>query len=100
MSIKEKEAVKILHRLKGPFSFAMYMLGVRTTLGLTQVDMAKKIGISKAALCEIEKGRTLVSPEAASKYSKKAGFSEVLALEACFQDQLTKAKIKRIVKVA
>ena len=37
--------------------------------------MAKKIGISKAALCEIEKGRTLVSPKCADAYAKKAGFS-------------------------
>jgi len=30
---------------------------------------------------------------------KKAGFSETLALEACFQDQLRKAKIKKRVKI-
>ena len=75
------------------------MLGIRTTLDLTQVEMAKRLGISKAALCEIEKGRTLVSPQAACKYAKKAGFSETVALEACFQDQLRKAKIKKRVKI-
>jgi DNA-binding XRE family transcriptional regulator len=97
MSIKE--AGKTFEKIYGAFSFATYMLGVRTTLDLSQVKMAKKLGISKAALCEIEKGRTLVSPQAASRYAKKAGFSETVALEACFQDQLRKANIKKRVKI-
>ena len=97
MSIKP--ARKIFEKHHGPFSFATFMLGIRTTLDFSQVQMAKKLGISKAALCEIEKGRTHVSPEAAVRYAKKAGFSESLALEACFQDQLRKAKIKKRVRI-
>lgn len=97
MSIKD--ANQVFEKIHGPFSFATFMLGIRTTLGLSQVEMAKKLGISKAALCEIEKGRTLVSPQAASRYSKKAGFSERVALEACLQDQLRKAKIKKRVRI-
>lgn len=97
MSIKE--ARQVFEKIHGPFTFANFMVGSRTTLNLTQVEMAKKLGISKAALCEIEKGRTLVSPEAAVRYAKKAGFSETVALEACFQDQLRKAKIKKRVKI-
>lgn len=97
MSIKE--AGKVFEKIRGPFSFATFMLGIRTTLGLSQVEMAKKLGISKAALCEVEKGRTLVSPKAAVRYAKKAGFSETVALEACFQDQLRRANIKKRVKI-
>ena len=97
MSIKE--ANQVFEKSHGPFSFATFMLGIRTTLDLSQVEMAKKLGISKAALCEIEKGRTLVSPLAASRYAKKAGFSESAALEACLQDQLRKAKIKKRVRI-
>jgi DNA-binding XRE family transcriptional regulator len=61
--------------------------------------MAKKLGITKSAVCEIEKGRTLVSPKAAIRYAKKAGFSETLALETCLQDQLRKANIKKRVRI-
>ena len=60
---------------------------------MAQVQMAKRLGIFKAALCEIEKGRSLVSPQAASRYAKKAGFSETVALEACFQDQLRQFQV-------
>lgn len=97
MSIKK--ANQIFERKHGPFSFATFMVGIRTTLCLSQVDMAKKLGISKAALCELEKGRTLVSSQAAVRYAKKAGFSETVALEACFQDQLRKVKVKKRVRI-
>ncbi len=97
MSIKE--AKQVFEKAQGPFSFATFMLGIRTTLDLSQVAMAKKLGISKAALCEIEKGRTLVSPQSATRYAKKAGFSETVALEACLQDQLRKANIKKRVRI-
>ncbi len=94
-----KDATQVFEKLTGPFTFATFILGSRTTLDLTQVQMAKKIGISKAALCEIEKGRTLVSPKAAVRYAKKAGFSVTVALEACLQDQLRKANIKKRIRI-
>lgn len=97
MSIKD--ANQVFEKNYGPFSFATFMLGIRTTLELSQVEMARKLRISKAALCEIEKGRTLVSPLAAIRYAKKAGFSETVALEACFQDQLRKAKVRKRVRI-
>ncbi len=90
-----KNAIKTLEKNNGAFTFATFILGIRTTLDLTQSEMAKKLGLSKSALCEIEKGRTLVSPQTAVKYAKKSGFSITLALEACLQDQLNKANIKK-----
>lgn len=97
MSIREVKS--ILEKISGPFTFATYLLGVRTTLDMSQVEMAKKLGITKAALCELEKGRTFVSPATAVRYAKKLGFSVTVALEACFQDQLRKAKIKKRVRI-
>ncbi|HND86180.1 MAG TPA: helix-turn-helix transcriptional regulator [Pseudobdellovibrionaceae bacterium] len=94
-----KNAQRMFEKVNGPFSFATFMLGIRTTLDLSQVEMAKRLKISKAALCEIEKGRTLVSPKAAVRYAKKAGFSQTVALEACLQDQLRKANIRKRVRI-
>jgi DNA-binding XRE family transcriptional regulator len=64
------------------------MVGIRRTLDLAHVEMAKKLGISKSALCEVEKGRTFVSVDTAVKYAKKCGFSQTVAVQACFQNQL------------
>jgi DNA-binding XRE family transcriptional regulator len=97
MSIREVNA--ILGKISGPFTFATYLLGIRTTLDLSQVEMAKKLGITKAALCEIEKGRTFVSLSTAVRYAKKLGFSITVALEACIQDQLRKANINKRVRI-
>ena len=97
MSIKQ--ARQVFEKSKGPFTFATYMLGIRTTLDLSQAAMAKKLGISRAALCEIEKGRTLVAPQTAIRYAKKAGFSITLALESCLQDQLRKVNIRNRVRI-
>lgn len=89
-----RSASRVLQKSLGDFSFAQFMVGVRTTLSLSQVEMANKLGMSRAALCEIEKGRTLVSAEAAARYARKAGFSVLLAMEAALQDQVRKAKVK------
>lgn len=94
-----KNAISAFEKNSGPFTFATFILGARTTLDLNQSEMAKKLGVSKSALCELEKGRTLVSAQTAVKYAKKAGFSVTLALEACLQDQLNKAKIKKRVYI-
>ena len=89
-----KELLPFLEKLDGPLTFGMFLRAARTTLDLTQVAMAKKLGISRGTLCDIEKGRQLVSPALAVKIAKKSGLSEKVAVKACLQDQLNKAKIK------
>ncbi len=80
LNMNIKNAQLVLEKSLGNFSFAMFILGMHTTLNLSQVVMAKRLGISRSALCEIEKGRKLVSPRSASRYAKKAGFSERAAI--------------------
>jgi DNA-binding XRE family transcriptional regulator len=75
----------------GPLSFALFMRIARTSLGLTQEQLGKKLGLSRANICDIEKGRHLVSTELAIKVARKAGLSEKMALQACLQDQVRKA---------
>lgn len=74
-----------------PLSFALFMRVSRISLGLTQEEFGKKVGISRANVCDIEKGRQLVSTELAVKVAHKAGLPEKLALQACLQDQVLKA---------
>jgi len=90
MNIDHKFKVK-LDKEMGPLSFALFMRVVRNALGLTQEAFGKKLGISRANVCDIEKGRHLVSTEFAIKVARKAGYSEKIALQACLQDQVRKA---------
>lgn len=84
----------------GPLSFALFMRVTRASLGLTQEELGKKLGLSRANICDIEKGRHLVSTELAVKVAKKAGLPEKMALQACLQDQVRKAGSEAKVQVS
>jgi DNA-binding XRE family transcriptional regulator len=99
MTIK-KNALDLLKKDVGRISFGTFLKASRTALDLTQVEMAKKLGVTASVICDIEKERQLVSPSLALKIAKKAKLSERLAVQLCLQDQLTKAKIKMKVEVA
>lgn len=78
----------------------MFLRAARTSMDLTQVAIAQRLGISRASQCDIEKGRQLVSPELAMKIAKTAGLSTAIAVKACLQDQLNKAKIRLKVELS
>jgi DNA-binding XRE family transcriptional regulator len=80
-----------LEKEMGPLSFALFMRVARTSVGLTQEEFAKKLGLTRGNICDIEKGRQLVSTQLAIKVARKAGLPEKLALQACLQDQVRKA---------
>ncbi len=88
-----KRATDVLEKSVGPLSFGSFLRAARTTLELTQEEMAKRLAVTKSVICDIEKGRQLVSPTLARRIAKKACLSERLALKLALQDQLRKAKI-------
>lgn len=94
-----KRLTPLLKKELGSLSFAMFLRVARSSLDLTQTQMAKKLGMARGTLCDIEKGRQLVSPSLARKIAKKAKLSEAIAIKSCFQDQLKKAKINMKIEV-
>ena len=96
----KKRAADLLIKEIGPLTFGMFLNAARTSLGLTQAEMGRKFNVSKTVICDIEKGRQLVSPKMALKIAKKAGLSEQLAVKLCLQDQLNRDKIKMTVDIA
>jgi putative transcriptional regulator len=89
--ITDKKFKAQFEKEMGPLSFAMFLRVSRNSLGLTQEDLGKKLKLSRANICDIEKGRQLVSAELAVKVARRAGLPEELALQACLQDQVRKA---------
>ena len=87
-AIREKsDAVKFMESIcGGPLTLAMALRSFRKCEEISQVDFAKKLGISKARLCDIEKGRKLVSPSLAAKYARILGESENLYVSLAVQD--------------
>lgn len=104
MSIKDEyenltDAKAYLERKLGPFTFAIFVRGMRANKDMTQKEFAKFLGMAPGTLCDIEKGRQLVSPALAKKIAKKLKMPEKLAVQASLQDQLRKAKIKYTVEL-
>jgi DNA-binding XRE family transcriptional regulator len=88
-----KRLKPLLEKEFGPLTFGVFLRAARGSLDLTQTEMAENLGIAKGTLCDIEKGRQLVSPALAVKIARMAGLSEAMAVQACLQDQLKKARI-------
>lgn len=98
MSTKKLEP--ILEKRTGPFTFGMFLRVARMRKEMSQSQFAKKLGIARGTLCDIEKGRQLVSPKLAKKIAKIAGLSPKMAIETCLQDLLKKAKINFKVQIS
>ena len=54
---------QVLGKKIGPITFGGFLRSARTMKDMSQVEMAAFLGISKSTLCDIEKGRQLVSIE-------------------------------------
>lgn len=87
-------ANEFLLKKLGPMSVSMFMRAFREADGVTQSDFAKLLGISKANLCDIEKGRKLVSAERAAKFAKQLQVPEVTLIKLALQDLLRSAQLK------
>ncbi len=102
MSIKKskgKNLIALLEHEIGPMSFGGFLRGARASKDMSQVELANLLGIARSTLCDIEKGRHLVSPTMAAKIAKHCGLSTEMAITLAFQDQLDRANLKLKVAV-
>lgn len=88
-----------LERRHGPMTVGRFIKAFRECDDVSQTAYAKRQGISKANLCDIEKGRKLVSVERAAKFAKVLGVSEAVLVQLAIQDQLRDAKLRFTVEV-
>ena len=101
MTIRVKsKAMNDLEKIrKGPLLFKDLLFSIRTTEEITQVKLAKIVGITKAKICDFEKGRRIPSLEVASKLAKALGHSEALFITKLIEEQLKEAKLKLKIKI-
>lgn len=66
---------------------------VRHSMSISEADLACKRKVSRSMICDIEKGRVLVSPALAMKIARIGKFPEDMAIKYCLEDQLKKAEI-------
>lgn len=90
--------------------FVEGLVGGRITLGAlieairrgeeeTQAALAAKLGITKSHLCDIERGRKLVSPERAARFAELLGYSSDQFVRLALQDAVDRAGLHYKVEV-
>jgi len=99
MSTKKWHGIEDLERRFGHMTVAMFLSAFRESEGLSQVEYARKLGLSRANVCDLEKGRKLISPERAARLAKKIGVPEKVLIQLAIQDILREARLKYTVEL-
>ena len=95
------DALEFLEELIGEAeTFGSFLTSVRQGEGLSQAELAAKLGVSRSHLCDIEKGRKLVGPERAARFAEALGYLPSSLVQLALQDLLDRAKLGLQVNVA
>jgi transcriptional regulator with XRE-family HTH domain len=96
----KSDTMKFLEKLMGgPLTLARLLQAIRLGEEETLTDFSKKLGISKQHLCDIEKGRKVVSPERAARFARVLGRSEIQFVKLALQAMLDEADLHLTVEV-
>jgi len=91
----KSEALSFFEKLnRGPLTFGQMIESLRLCDEVSQADLARKMKISRAHLCDIEKGRRTVSAERAAQFARVLGYSVNQFVATALEDQLRKAGLK------
>ena len=97
---KKKSAARaFLERLVGPLTFGSFLQAIREGEDWSQEEMGHRLGVSRAHLCDLEKGRRSVSPERAARFAKILGYSEAQFVELALQQMVDSAGLRLSVAV-
>jgi DNA-binding XRE family transcriptional regulator len=99
MSTK-KIGVAELEKQYGQLTFGRLLKSYRLGEELSQVEMAKKLGLSKQSLNDLENGRKIPSIRRAVQIAKKIGLLEDLIIQLVLQDQVDREHLNVRVTVA
>jgi transcriptional regulator with XRE-family HTH domain len=92
--------MKFLEEAAGrPLSLGGLIESIRLGEEMSQAIFAKKLGVSPSHLCDIEKGRKVVSPERAARFAKILGRSPEQFVRLSLQELVDEAGLKMNVDV-
>jgi transcriptional regulator with XRE-family HTH domain len=93
MTTKNMIGIESLEAKFGPMTIGLFLKAIRESDDISQVDFAKKLKISRANLCDLEKERKLVSPERAAKFARILKVPESALIRLALQDMLRAAHL-------
>jgi len=93
-------AIKLLEKVAGgPLTLGKAIESVRKSEDLSQDECARKLGVSKSHLCDVEKGRKTVSPERAARWARVLGYPESVFVRLAIQGELDAAGLRYKVEI-
>ena len=92
MSTKHSATMRFLDELVGaPLTLGSLIQAIRQADEIPQNELARRLGISKSHLCDIEKGRKSVAPERAARFASELGYGEEQFVRLALQQMLEAA---------
>ncbi|OFZ82905.1 MAG: hypothetical protein A2583_16650 [Bdellovibrionales bacterium RIFOXYD1_FULL_53_11] len=92
--IEQKESRFLEEILGVAMTFGMAIESLREREGISQSGFARRIGVSKQYLCDIEKGRRMVSTEQAARFARAFGHPPSLFVRLAIQDDIRASGLK------
>ncbi len=90
----KSEAMSFLEELAGgPLTVGKMLESHRLGKEITQTEFAEVLGVSQSHLCDMEKGRKLVSPERAMRFAQTLGLHEKHWIKVAVDDYLRSLNI-------
>lgn len=97
---KKSNTMRYLEEVAGrSLSLGGLLESIRLGEEMSQAVFAKKLGVSASHLCDIEKGRKVVSPERAARFAKILGRSQEQFVRLSLQELVDEAGLKMKVDV-
>ncbi len=96
----KSETMKFLENIAGrPLTLGGLLESIRLGEDMSQAEFSKKLRISASHLCDIEKGRKVVSPERAARFAKILGRSQEQFVRLALQEVVDDAGLNLKVDV-
>ena len=93
-------ASQILKEISGEaLSLGRFLESIRFGEEIPQVEFAKRLGVSRSHLCDIEKGRKTVSAARAARFARVLGYSETQFVRLALQASVDQAGLALTVRV-
>jgi plasmid maintenance system antidote protein VapI len=97
---KKSDTMKFLEETAGrSLTLGGLLESIRLGEEESLTQFARKLGLSASHLCDIEKGRKVVSPERAARFAKVLGRSREQFVRLSLQEQIDLAGLKMRVNV-
>lgn len=98
---QKSAAIRALERASGgPLTFGRMLRSIRLCDELTLEAFARKLGVTRSNLCDIEAGRRGVSVERAAQWADMLGYSPAQFVRLALQAQVDAAGLKLRVDVS